>query len=221
MVYKTLSQITNNVITRLGLHKSPTGLVLTTNKIHLAVHDTFALIYRKRYWKELSTWVTGTLDGTYGVVTADLSNTILSYKDIAVVYYEDDENPLPELDKFTSYNLIGTGTRAKCILPSSSAGKFFQVLPATSTGNVYFYVRTYPDEAKNTPWTGEFLADTIIPFDSITVELGTAYLIATDDSIKENFRSLFNSRLKQLEDEEETHPKQILKNPSSILSEWT
>lgn len=78
------------------------------------------------------------LNGTTGIITGDLSSTVLRYKDIHSVYLDDHDTPLPKVTPGSNINHL----RREAMMPSGNPASVFKVLPANTTGTVGIWYRT-------------------------------------------------------------------------------
>jgi len=89
MSYKTLSQITDDVIKRIGLVSGAAVQTYTEPQIKLAVQDAFDFMFRKRFWDHLTDWYTYTLDGVNGYIVGNLTDIAAEFNDIERIHNSD------------------------------------------------------------------------------------------------------------------------------------
>jgi len=182
-------------------------------RIQAYIQDIFDLVFYSRFWKQYSSWNTGTLDGVTGVVTNDLTPLITRWSDLKVVVRDQESLPLPVVSSFINpYSITGS---SPLYIAAKNTNKIFNVFPITSTGDVQFYIRTKPSD---------FTSKSVINFDSLVIIYGAAYLYSEDDATNlgatDKFKGIFEARLKQLENLEDIHPIKLSSVKNVIPDHW-
>lgn len=189
----TLSQLINQTLRRLTLVGGSGTQLYSEDLIGDMLQHKFDTVFEEADWPQFTFWNTYTLDGTLGVVTADLSSVVKDFEHIIAIYPENSSTQLTELSSTTNpYNLTGT-TPIHYAPYNADASKVFHIWPKTSTGNIVLNAKTKPDD---------FTATSEVKFDSQCLILGTCWDFLEDDGSNpgaaEKFQNLFETRLKQL-----------------------
>lgn len=157
------------------------------------VYDT---LFDDFWYPEYTYFMSGTLDGTTGQITADIDTQILRYKDIHSVFWDEDEVPLPQVMPGTSLNRI----RRRSVMPSANPQKVFKVVPVDETGPVHIWYRT---KIADSVWEDNEL-DTQIPFDDDVLMYGVVYefllMDGSNDSATAEYKNKYQGRQKQMRD---------------------
>ncbi len=179
-MYKTLTQITQGVINKIGLVSGTAVQSYTEPQIKSAVQDAFYMIFRKRFWEHLSDWYTFNLDGVSGYLTADLKNIVKSFDDIRDIYAGNNNNG-SRIVKAVGNELL-TNTQSATPLfyrpvqfsSDDFESRVIKIYPVTATGPVTFFARTCPDE---------FSDQSKIPFQSDMMEWAAAWMMLEVDGM--------------------------------------
>lgn len=176
-MYKTVTQITQAVLNKIGLVSGTGVQSYTEPQIETAVQDAFLMLFRKRFWEHLSDWYTYSLDGVNGVVTTDLTTILKSHEDVKEIYdAESDRRIVKGFDRDFArvngsnalyYSALKYGT------PNFTT-RVLQFWPKTSLGSVSMYIRTCPDP---------FIATSIVPFPADIIEWATTWLMLETDGM--------------------------------------
>lgn len=109
-------------------------------RIVSAIQSCFDTFFDKVFWDQYLTYEDFTLDGTTGIVTADLTTKIKRFVDIMYVWPQSYRSPLAKLKKDTNPAI----TRTPVYAPYNNAAKRFKVYPITTTGVITVAYRTKP-----------------------------------------------------------------------------
>jgi hypothetical protein len=212
-----LSQLISRTADRLSMAAGTGVQVYAEDRIAEMIQHKFDVLFTEVFWPQFSSWTTYTLDGTLGVVTADLTDVVKRFEDIRVVYPENSNTALTKLTALTTNpnTLSGTSPIHYESLNTSASNKItkvFNIWPKASTGNVDINYRTKPDT---------FTSNTEIDFDDQALILGATFDYLEDDGTNPNatqkFQLLFESRVKQLKNELNSGP--ISLDPASARPE--
>lgn len=143
----TFRDLVKAVTTNLG-EVAGTGVqAYSEDRILEVVVQTFNLVWGKYAWDQYTDWSQRTLDGTLGIITADLSD-VRSHEDIINVFPATSDVPLPKMNRSRNpFLLQGTSVRFWSSLPSNSAyyaTRRLQFWPKSATGDVVIQHRIYP-----------------------------------------------------------------------------
>ena len=175
--YKTITSLTEDVITSIGLVDGTAVQSYTTPQIQKALRDGFYFLERKRVWEHLNSWDTYTLDGTMGIITTDVSGIIKTPEQIIGVW-RNGENA--QLVKPTNReHLNSTGTKAKYVTPilhgaTNYDTRIFQVWPKTAVGSLDVHIRTHVDLSDD---------DAVIPFPYDLMQWLAAWMVQEADGM--------------------------------------
>lgn len=188
----TFTSLINQTIRRLAMVGGTGTQLYSEDLIGDMVQHTFDLVFDETDWPQFTFWNTYTLDGTLGVVTADLTNVVKRFDDVLAIFPTNSNTQVTEFSATSNPNLL-SGTTPIHYSRYASADKVFHVWPKTATGTVELYGRTKPDD---------FTGTDTVDFDSQCLVLGACYDFLEDDGSNpgaaEKFRNLFENRLRQL-----------------------
>lgn len=177
MSYKTLEQITQDVIKNVGLVSGTAVQNYTEPNIEASVRRMFDMLFRKRFWEWLTDWHTFTLDGTTGLFTTSTVNLFDAYEDIESVVEADSGRQIlpPEGREHTRVN----GSHALYYTPlpwnhASALTRVLQFWPIAATGDVVVRARTKPLSFINTD---------IVPFPSDVIAHAATWDLLDSDGI--------------------------------------
>ena len=180
--------------------------VYAEDRIAEMIQHKFDVIFIQAWWPQFLTWTQFTLDGTLGVVTADLTDAIKDFADIRVIFPENSERSLTKLNAltFNPFNLTGSYPLFyEALGPTfdNKTSKVFNIWPKTSTGDIVINYRTKPET---------FVIEDEIDFDDQALILGATFDYLEDDGTNPNatqkFQLLFEARMKQLMDDLSSGP---------------
>ncbi len=191
--YKTLSQLTQEVITELSMYRGTGTQKYAEDRIADKIIRTFIDIYDQRYWNHLTDWYKFTLAGENGVVGEDVSKYIKNFNDIECITTEN--NPKYSLKRLhdTTNPFLIKGNTPAYYKSTTIDKKIFQIIPFNATGVIYVRAKTRPVE---------FNPDTIIPFDSNLLVYKVCWDYCCDDGNSslqvEKYKQLYENRYNSL-----------------------
>lgn len=193
-IMATINQLIVRIEERLALAAGLNVQIHAENRLIETLRSSYNILFDDFWWPEYTKSATYTLDGTTGQITTDVTNIIRRYADIQYVYYDQDEHPLPHLQRTTNPARIKT----RCITPSGDPETVFKVYPVDTTGNVHVWYRT---RIADSVWEdSEF--DTEINMDDELLIYSVCYDFMVDDASNDmaaqKFLQKLNARLKQL-----------------------
>lgn len=211
----TFGQIVTKVLQRLALVEGLDAQIYAEPRIQLAVQHKFDLLFREYWIPEYTTWQEEfVLDGTTGLVTADLSTRIKDFRDLHSIFWEGAHKPLPMAPlgvrdgdiNYPSIRQFGTNTT-----------KWFKILPTTTTGRIWVSFRTKPDDFEED-------GDQIF-IDTQLLILGTCWDVLEDDGTNpgasDKFRVLFQDALAQFNRQQHNIPQDSVQPTRSTVNRWS
>lgn len=191
--FKTLSDLTQEVISNLSMYPGTSVQIYAEDRISNMIIRLFSTLFEERFWSDTTFWREYTLSGIDGVVNEDVSKDIAHFHDIECIKSQyDTSSALTKLHS-SFVPQIGSGKTPCFYTNTPIENKIFAVVPFTATGKIYVRARTRPTE---------FLPDTIIPFDSTALVFGVCYEYSVDDdnnkAASQKFKELFDKRINQL-----------------------
>lgn len=144
------------------------------------IKTQFDLYFDEYHWPAYEEWTFGTLDGTLGVITRNLSivdgtdypRLLRRYEDIYAVYPEKCDVALSEVPANLPPRRISGGTSPMFIRSYDDASKIFRVVPYTATGVVDIHYRARPAELN---------IDSTIYIDETLLTLAATYMYLSKD----------------------------------------
>lgn len=210
----TFGGIVTKVLQRLALVEGLDAQIYAEPRIQLAVQHKFDLLFREYWIPEYTTWQEEfELDGTTGVVTADLSTRIKDMRDLHSVFHEHSDKPLPMAPlstrdaniNYPSIRQFGTNT-----------AKWFKVLPTNTVGKVWVSYRTKPDDFEED--SDEIHVDTQL------LLLGSCWDVLEDDGTNpgasDKFRVLFQDALAQFNRQQHNIPQDTKLPTGAVWNRW-
>ena len=199
--------------------------IYAEDRIASMLQHKFDILFSEKFWPQHLVWRESTLDGTLGVVTDDLSDTLVDFDDICVIFKSGRNTPIPLLPVrvINPYLLTGTSPRFFAAIADgeSNDSKVFQIWPKASTGDLQWAFRKHPKA--DTPGRLFVPADTV-PFDDHALILGAVFDALEDDGTNPNatqkFQSMFEARLKQLKRNINSVPIPLDQGASGIPTDW-
>lgn len=192
----TIQELLERVEKRLFLVSGLDVQIHAEDQLLEMLRHKYNVLFEDFWYPEYMLFREETLNGTTGEVTADLSTHIRRYKDIHTIYWDEDEDPLPQVTPGSNLNRI----RTRSIMPSGSATSVFKMIPVTETGTVGIWYRT---RIADSIWDDQVLS-TEINMDDEVLLLGTVYdFLLNDDSnprATEEYKNAFGARQKQIRD---------------------
>lgn len=191
----TIAQLIADIEERLALASGLDVQIHAEDRIVAMIKHKYRILVDDHWWDHLMADFSGTLDGTTGQVTGDLS-AIKQYADIQSIYLDTDVMPLPKRSLLTNPSQI----KAQCQGPSTNATKVFKVYPIDTSGSVYGW---YRQRLADSAWED---TNTDIPIDEELIILGCCADFTMDDGSNQQaaqkFMQMYNSRLSQLRGQE-------------------
>lgn len=188
----TLRDLINRTSLRLSQVYGSGVQLYAEDRLAEMIQHKFDILFDEAYWDQFTEWYEWTLDGTLGVVTADLTNILKRLEDIKVIYIRNTLTKVTKLVSTTNPYLL-SGTTPISYASSSNAAKVFKIFPATATGKINALVRTKPDT---------FGLDDTVNFDDQCLILGAAYDYSEDDGTNPaattKLQLLFENRVNQI-----------------------
>jgi len=186
----TLRELVDAVLTRLAMGQGEDVQIYAEDRIVAALQHKFDVLFDDYWWPQYTVEEEQfTLDGTTGMITGTLAAKCTRHKDLYHVIHESGNAPLPRHPKSLRSN---AAFFRKGIRYTNVAGKIFQVIPLTTTGNVYVSYRTYVAPVND---------EDIILLDKQLMVLGTCHDILEDDGTNPDastkFKEMYRARLKQ------------------------
>lgn len=143
------------------------------------------MYFDEYHWPEYEEWTFGTLDGTLGVITRDLTivdgtdypRILRRYEDIYGIYPEGSEVALTEMPAGVPPRRISGGTAPQFIRSYPSDDKIFRVVPYTATGTLDIHYRARPDE---------ITIDSEILIDETLLTLAATYMYLSKDGTNQS-----------------------------------
>lgn len=144
------------------------------------IKTQFDMYFDEYDWPAYDEWTFGTLDGTLGVITRDMTlvdedeypRLLRRYEDINAVYPTGSDVQLTEVPAMVPPRSISGGTSPLYIRPYSLNNKIFRVVPYTATGTVEIHYRARPAEIN---------IDTTILLDETLLTLAATYMYLSKD----------------------------------------
>ena len=214
MAWKTLREITQDVITSLSQAGGVASQRYAEPKIQLLVNQCFGMLMDRQWWPQLMEWfLSCPLDGTTGLVTTDIS-AIKRYEDVRAVFRDGSDQPIPRLPLEINPGNIPPGVLT-FIDASATEDKVFRVFSPTATGNLSIHARLKPDT---------FLPNSTVKFDDLALVYGAAWAYAEDDGTNpgaaQKFQILFENRVGVLEAMLNDKPVALNKRATFIPNQW-
>ncbi len=194
----TLAQLVARTVDRLSMVAGTGVQIYAEDRIAEMIQHKFDVLFEERFWPQFCTWVTWTLDGTLGVVTADLTDLVKRFEDIQVLFPSNSNAAITKIAPLTlnPFNLSGsTPIHFDALGPNDTnrTQKVFFIWPKASTGDIIARFRTKPDT---------FTVSDTVDFDDQALILGATFDYLEDDGTNPNatskFERLFESRVEQL-----------------------
>jgi hypothetical protein len=164
------------------------------------IKTQFDMYFDEYHWPQYEEWTFGTLDGTLGVITRDLTITdadytrlLLRYEDIYGIYPSGTEIQLPEAPMNLPPRRLSGGTAPMFIRAYSEPSKLFRVVPYTAMGEVDIHYRARPTEIN---------INTVIYLDETLLSLAATYMYlskdGTNDANTQELQAMLATREGQL-----------------------
>lgn len=197
----TVSDIVDAVILEISQVPGVSTQIYAEPRLLQLVEDAFDLVFQENWWNAYSSYVTGTLNGTTGLLTADILPTtpsaivpISSYTNIRTCFMSTRRRPIREFPPMTNPNSISGSLPLYKMPDYTFPNRPIKFLPVDATGDVIMEVRQEPLH----PFA---LTDTIY-IDTKMLVWGAAFLYVSDDGTNPGqvakFQQLFENRLKRM-----------------------
>ncbi len=177
MAFKTVSQLTQSVISLVGLVTGTGVQTYTEPQVAAAIQAQFDILFIKRFWNWLTPTIQMTLDGATGVVTGNLATYFNDPTDIKEIWITDtDRRVVPPRDR--EY-LRANGSNAQFYKPmlwtdALIATKVLQFYPITATDTLDITGRTKP---------ATFAPGSTVPFPDVVMTQAAAWHLLDNDGI--------------------------------------
>lgn len=208
MPFKTRTQIVQNVIKKIGLVSGTTVQTYTEPQVEVAVQDAFQMLFRKRYWEQMSDWHTFTLDGVNGKVTTDLTLICKGHEDAKQFHVPTNRNKIV-VPVGMEHLDCGNGSVPLYVTPlkytdADFLTRVFKFWPPTATGSVRMKIRTYPQDFTN---------QQLVPLPADVIEWAGAWLMLETDGLNPTasnkaqsmFQIAYNDYVSSISDSEIGH----------------
>ena len=106
----TLTELITRTADRLSMVAGTGVQTYAEDRIAEMIQHKFDVLFSEVFWPQFLTWNEYTLDGTLGVVTADLTDTLKRFEDIRVIFVSSTNTPLTKLAASTTNPFTLSGT---------------------------------------------------------------------------------------------------------------
>lgn len=194
---KTMQQLTTDVEKMLYDAAGPAVQVYSQDVLVQKINQAFDRCFSAKFWPQFLRREVRTLNGTTGKTTVPFTY-IKEWGDVHSVFRAGSTIPIVTMPE--SYNLLDLpATTVPRFVEPSNDTTLFTIYPLASTEQIVVVGRERPTNAGNYG----FLE--VVPFDYLALEYLAAWEYAVDDAangaMASKFETLFNSRMKQLEDD--------------------
>lgn len=194
----TIKTLIERVETRLFMVAGLDVQIHAEGQLEEMLRGVYNTLFDDFWHPEYTLFMSADLDGVTGQVTTNLTNTILRFKDIHTVYWNEDEDPMPKVTPGTSLGRV----RSRSIMPSGIPATVFKVIPTDTTGPVHIWYRT---KLADSVWEDQEY-ETEINMDDEVLLLGVMYeWLVNDDSNQTataEYQRKFQARQQQLRNEQ-------------------
>lgn len=193
MQYDTLQSLTQRIIRKLSLYSGTDVQIYAEDRIADMIIDTFNVLIEERFWNDCMHWFKYNLIGENGIVAETVSNDFTQFNDIECIFSEyNQRHQLRKAHNTTiPFNIEGTTPQlyTRCL----NDKKVFEVIPYSSTGELYVRARVRPSK---------FYPQDIVPFDSLAIVYNVCWQYTVDDGSnpaeQQKFKQLFDQRMQEL-----------------------
>ena len=211
----TFSDLITQTTTALSMVTGPGVQKYAEDRIAQYLQEIFDVAFSELWWPDYMQWFERTIDGTDGVVTANI-DTVLRFEDIRAVFKADTDITLTLLPSSVNpFNISGTTVRYYEGLAEDTATKVIQFWPKTSTDSVVIAARVHPSD---------FISTDIVKMDRTLLTNGAAWKYSedrgTNPGATQKFQISFESRLNQLKIEYNDKPLKLDPHFAEIPTEW-
>jgi hypothetical protein len=179
----TFSETTQEIIKSIGEVEGTSVQTYSEPRVEAALTQIFGMCFRKYWWPQYMTWSQRTLDGTLGILTANISD-IRELRDIRTIIPDGREKGIPQLPFGRNpFNLTGTTPLYYESLDSTHASfatRLLQFWPKSATGDVFIHARLFPT----------IINSTELYLDQKMLINGSAWIILEDEDINPNAAQL-------------------------------
>lgn len=147
--YDTLEDTVQTVIKTIGLVSGTGVQIYKEDLIEVAVQQSFDLIFRKKNWPHLTEWLTGTLDGTVGILDSNINGTVQEWQHIREIYVADTDQRVVMPVQREHLHVSGSVPLYYTPLPfgdKNFATRILQFWPIAATGDVDMLVKKKPTD---------------------------------------------------------------------------
>lgn len=213
---KTLQDLISDVETMMYNASGPGVQVYSQAILEQKLQQAFDRLFHAKFWPQFMARETRTLDGVTGKVVTPFT-LVKEWGDVNSVFRQGSSRALATMpDNYNVLDIPNTAT-PRFIQPSNDS-TLFTIYPLQSTGQISVVGREAPANI------GQFDLGELVPFDYLALEYLAAWEAAVDDgsngAMAVKFQSLFDSRLKQLEDDAFDNVVMLSPNSNSIPLEW-
>lgn len=193
-MFKTMSEITSDVILELGLVQGSGVQQYTEPQIEKAVQTQFITLIQKRFWEHITFNTVHDLDGSSGTITSSLED-VPAIEDIDWIRYSPYEkhNTFEPLAGSPYLSNMMYRYERRRIDDASYKSKKFVIYPLTLNVPIMVRARRYKLS---------YLPDELIPFDAVALtHFVASHLLAIEGlnpSAEQRHAMLFDQRYKDL-----------------------
>jgi hypothetical protein len=177
MSYRTLSELTQDVIKTIGLVSGTAVQTYTEPNVKVAVQQTFDMMFRKNDWQHLTEWMTLALDGTLGIPSTNIDATVKEWTHVRKIFVANTDQRVVQPLAREHLSVAGSQPLFWTPLPWDNVNAETRVLqfwPKTATGSVDIFVKKKPANFGN---------DDKVPFPSDLMQYGAAWNVLANDGI--------------------------------------
>ena len=218
MAFSTFGSLIEGVQTRLSEVVGTAANLYSEEMLGAYIQDAFDLVFDKVWVPEYTVFLERTLDGSTGMVTADIADTaddeyIAFFKDIKAVFADNSDKPLPLLPTRINPFLL-TGSYPRYVSPRAGE-RLLKIWPVASTGDIHIIGRQRPLA---------FETDDTVKMDRLLLTLGACWLAMESDSTSpgaaEMFQRLYTSRFETEMGNYQNLPLELAAHSTSYPTQW-
>lgn len=211
---KTLQALTTDVEKMLYQAAGPGVQIYAQDVLMQKIQQAFDHVFTTKFWPQFMVREVRTLDGVSGTVTAPFTS-ILENKDIHSIFRRNSDHPIPQLPNSINTLDLPVSDAIQFYAPTANSN-LFTAYPLEATDEIVVVGRARP--------ATEFIATDTVPFDYLALEYWAAWEYCVDDAsnagMAAKFNGLFDSRMKELEDNEFTNVVQLNPRSGQIPTRW-
>ena len=214
----TFGELIAQVQVRLGEVQGTAADLYSEEILGAYVQDAFDFVFDKLWVPEYMVYLERTLDGSTGVITADIADTtqdeyIARFKDIRSVMPDGSDKNLALLPtRINPFRLVGTYPR---YISPRAGNRLFKIWPVEATGDLHIIGRQRPEE---------FGLDDEIYIDRLLLVWGACWLASESDSTapghSEMFKNLFDARFSDEKANFSNLPLELASHSTNIPTQW-